>query len=193
MTTAVSPGQQTFVPPAAKPCGRAAADGSPCPIVANRPVLTKDLIARIDHLYGPRPCTEHASRNDRVLAEVIDRAWIDGFEYGKLVGAHIGEHAARKNATAERIESALNGSSRSHDDRGRQLIVAGGGYTYHWNDQLGVGDLCIGDIVLLPGNQVDAQPHEAVVEGIGSSYRGKTRAVMRLVRRSVPKPDEVLL
>lgn len=196
----------------AAPCGRIdATTHLSCPIRVIRPPMTIELIRRIDALYGSRPCPAHATANDRALAEVIDSAWAVGHRYGMLVKAgrapatpYATEEApAAQSATQSSVASQLNAITpaakpattpaptgpRERDLRGRQFVIVAVGtskYTYHWADPHGEGDLHPGDTVLLPPNQVEPTPHEAVIESIGSSYQGTTRAVLYLVRRANP-------
>lgn len=183
----------------AVPCGRLdPMTAVPCPVRVVRPPMTPELTQRIDALYGARPCPQHATDNDRALAEVIDSAWAVGHRYGMLVKAGRAPatpYADRaQTATETSVTAQLNQITpapaprpvgpRERDIRGRQLVVAVGKYTYHWADPHGEGDLRPGDTVLLPANQVEPTPHEGVIESIGSSYEGITRAVLYLVRRA---------
>lgn len=166
-----------------KPCGRPTPTGA-CPIVAPRPPMPPELVDRIDALYGPRACFTHATGNDRALAEVMNKTWNAGFGYGRKVGELAGLGQAEQLARLKRAHDVATGAFRERDDRHRQLITTSGGYTYHWNDPSGEGDLEIGDTVLLPANQVQTEHHQALVEGIGSSYSGATKAVLRLIARA---------
>ena len=176
------------------PCGRRRTDGTPCPTVAVVPVITDATAARIEKFYGPRPCPEHATPNDRALAEVITKVWADAFTYGRAVGGH---DAAPAQATASRrpqpVTQAEPGQARERDVRSRQLVVVQTddqhAYTYHWIDHTGVGDLMVGDVVLLPANAVRTDLHEGTVITIGSSYAGQTRGVLKLVRRGSLAPQ----
>lgn len=174
----------------AKPCGRPdPSTGQPCQIRVVRPPVTAQLIQRIDHLYGPRACPAHATDNDRALYEVLDRVWADAHVYGEIVGQRIGSRLNKNQAVAEQVRAAQAGQLRQRDDRNRQLVTVDGGYTYHWADPHGQGDLQVGDIVLLPANQVTPEPHEAAITSIGSTYSGVTRAVLYLRRRPGADPQ----
>lgn len=168
----------------AAPCGRIdQSTGQPCQVRVARPPVTLDLIKRIDHLYGPRPCPKHATDNDRALIEVLDRVWADAHRYGEIVGQRVGSRMGRNQAVAEQVAAAQSGQVRDRDDRGRQLVIVDGRYTYHWADPHGNGDLAVGDTVLLPANQVQPTQHDGVVTALGSNYDGPTKAVLYLKSR----------
>lgn len=180
--TSQNPLPTTLTPPNAAPCGRPdKITGRPCAVVAERPPVTGELIERIDKLYGPRACPSHASANDRALAQALDRTWNDAFNYGREMGRR------ESSGTTARHEPPL-GSVREYDLRGRQLVTVrlanGQDYTYSWANPHGDGPLRVGDVVLLPANQVNPQPHEGTVSGLGSAYQGKTAAVLYLKRRA---------
>lgn len=169
---------------AAAPCSRIdSATGQPCQVRVSRPPVTIDLVKRIDHLYGPRACPKHATENDRALIEILDRVWADAHAYGEIVGQRLGSRLDKNQAVAERVRAAQAGELRDTDDRGRQLVVIDDKYTYHWADPHGNGPLEVGDIVLLPANQVNPAMHEGTVTGLGSNYQGATKAALYLKHR----------
>jgi hypothetical protein len=56
-------------------------------------------------------------------------------------------------------------------DKGRQLVILFGRYTYAW--PAGEEPVAVGDKVVVPGNRWRREPKETVVTGLGSTYGGE--------------------
>lgn len=156
-------------PSDSRTCGRPTRSGRPC-----RVQISKFDLA----------CGTHAGEQDRALAEAHRRGYREGLRDGRTRAEEGGKYTIQRlENQVQTLQERLDAATRVYEIDGDQVVEVGR-YAYRWH---GDPPLEVGERVLLPENWLSGikhgpGPHEAVVTGLGTTYRGE---LSRIVGRAL--------